>query len=97
MASARPGVEPGALGWRASISRDEIYRIELRSRLPRIDTLIKIAGGLGVSVPLLIDVVTWELEGETGWPVWMPANPGYGFVGPRDATRVALAKGGASR
>jgi DNA-binding XRE family transcriptional regulator len=76
-----------ALAWRASISRDEIYRIELRSRLPRIDTLIKIAGALGVSVPLLIDGVTWKVVGEMGRPVWMPADPRYGCVGPCDPTR----------
>jgi len=45
---------------RASIHRTEIGLLERGERMPRADTLIKLAGALGVSPCDLLTGITWE-------------------------------------
>jgi transcriptional regulator with XRE-family HTH domain len=52
-----------ALAYNAEIHRTQISLFEWGERLPRIDTLVKIAGGLGVSPCELLDGIVWELRG----------------------------------
>jgi transcriptional regulator with XRE-family HTH domain len=52
-----------ALAYNAEIHRTQISLIEWGERLPRIDTVIKLAGGLGVSPCVLLDGIVWELRG----------------------------------
>lgn len=48
------------LGLRCSLHRTEIGLLERGARVPRIDTLIKIASGLGVRVDCaLLDGISW--------------------------------------
>jgi transcriptional regulator with XRE-family HTH domain len=48
------------LGLRASLHRTEIGLLERGARVPRIDTLIKIASGLGVRIDCaLLDGISW--------------------------------------
>ncbi|HKZ13225.1 MAG TPA: helix-turn-helix transcriptional regulator [Solirubrobacterales bacterium] len=47
----------------AQIHRTQITAIEWGEQLPRIDTLIRLAGGLGVSPCVLIDGLAWEVRG----------------------------------
>jgi transcriptional regulator with XRE-family HTH domain len=48
------------LGMRSSLHRTEIGLLERGARVPRIDTLIKIASGLGIRVDCaLLDGITW--------------------------------------
>jgi transcriptional regulator with XRE-family HTH domain len=48
------------LGLRCSLHRTEIGLLERGARVPRIDTLIKIARGLGVRIDCaLLDGITW--------------------------------------
>jgi len=54
-----------ALGERASLHRTEIGLIERGARCPRIDTLVKIAAGLGVHIDCaLFEGISWS-SGET--------------------------------
>lgn len=52
------------LGVRASLHRTEISQLERGLRVARIDTLVKLAGGLGVDPNALLDGIVWE-PGET--------------------------------
>jgi transcriptional regulator with XRE-family HTH domain len=52
-----------ALAYNAEIHRTQISLIEWGERLPRIDTLIKLAGGLGVPPCELLDGIVWKLGG----------------------------------
>jgi DNA-binding XRE family transcriptional regulator len=52
-----------ALAENAEMYRTEMTRIEWGERLPRLDTLIKLAGGLGLSPCVLIDGIVWEVRG----------------------------------
>lgn len=52
------------LGVRASLHRTEISQLERGLRVARIDTLVKLAGGLGVDPGTLLDGIVWE-PGET--------------------------------
>jgi XRE family transcriptional regulator, regulator of sulfur utilization len=47
------------LGVRASLHRTEISLLERGTRLPRIDTAIKLAGALGVPLSELIEGIDW--------------------------------------
>ena len=51
------------LGFRASLHRTEIGMFERGIRLPRIDTVVKLAGALGVDAGALFDGLSWEPGG----------------------------------
>lgn len=53
------GISQEELGFLASLHRTEIGMLERGIRLPRIDTLIKLAGALEVSPNELLDGVAW--------------------------------------
>jgi transcriptional regulator with XRE-family HTH domain len=48
------------LARRAGIHRTQISMIEGGERMPRLDTLIKLAGALGVPVGGLVEGITWS-------------------------------------
>lgn len=48
------------LGIRASLHRTQIGILERGARLPRIDTLVKLAGALDVSPCDLLDGIVWR-------------------------------------
>lgn len=58
------GISQEELGFRASLHRTEIGMLERGFRLPRIDTLVKLAGALEVTADELIDGIKWR-PGET--------------------------------
>jgi transcriptional regulator with XRE-family HTH domain len=47
------------LAARASIHRTQISLMESGKRLPRLDTLIKLAGALEVEIPRLVEGIAW--------------------------------------
>lgn len=51
------------LGFRASLHRTEIGMLERGIRLARIDTLVKLAGALGVTPDELLDGLSWQPGG----------------------------------
>lgn len=54
------GISQEELGFRCSLHRTEIGLLERGARVPRIDTLIKIAIGLGVRIDFaLLDGIGW--------------------------------------
>lgn len=61
----RAGLSQEALGFRASLHRTEIGLLERGARVPRIDTLIKLAAGLEVDPDDLLAGIAWR-PGELG-------------------------------
>jgi transcriptional regulator with XRE-family HTH domain len=59
-ARKRAGLSQEEVGVRASIHRTEISMLERAIRLPRSDTLVKLAGALGVEPGELLDGIAWE-------------------------------------
>lgn len=59
------GLSQEALAVRASLHRTHIGLLEKGARVPRIDTLVKLAQALPAEVEDLLDGITWE-PGETG-------------------------------
>ncbi len=54
------GISQEELGLRCSLHRTEIGLLERGARVPRIDTLVKIASGLGVRIDCaLLDGISW--------------------------------------
>lgn len=56
----RAGISQEELGIRASLHRTQIGSLERGDHLPRIDTLAKLAGALGVPAGRLMDGITWR-------------------------------------
>ncbi len=54
------GLSQEELAARASVNRSVVSLIESRKRMPRVDTLVKLAGGLGVSPAALLEGVRWR-------------------------------------
>lgn len=54
------GITQEELSFRASLHRTEIGLLERGGRIPRIDTLAKLAGALGVPTSSLLDGIAWE-------------------------------------
>jgi transcriptional regulator with XRE-family HTH domain len=75
MARRRAGFSQEALGALASVHRTEVGLVEKGDRLPRVDTLIKLASALGVDVGELLDGVDWVVPA--------PTRPGSFVVSPR--------------
>jgi transcriptional regulator with XRE-family HTH domain len=55
----RAGLSQEQLGLRSSLHRTEIGLLERGERIPRIDTLVKVAGALGVQPSELVDGIRW--------------------------------------
>lgn len=56
----RAGLSQEELGFRANLHRTEIGAMERALRLPRIDTLVRVAGGIGCPPEALLYGITWE-------------------------------------
>jgi transcriptional regulator with XRE-family HTH domain len=68
------GLSQQEVGIRATLHRTEIGLLERGERIPRIDTVVKLAGAVGVPFDVLIDGIVW-IPGVT--------NPGtYRFGAP---------------
>jgi transcriptional regulator with XRE-family HTH domain len=59
-ARERTGITQEELSFRASLHRTEIGLLERGGRIPRIDTLAKLAGALGVPTSSLLDGIDWQ-------------------------------------
>jgi transcriptional regulator with XRE-family HTH domain len=60
---SRADLSQEELGFRASLHRTEVGMLERGIRLPRIDTLIKLAGALEVETSDLLDGIAWHSGG----------------------------------
>jgi transcriptional regulator with XRE-family HTH domain len=56
----RAGISQEELGFRADLHRTEIGMLERGIRLPRIDTLLKLAGALEIEPGELLDGMGWS-------------------------------------
>jgi transcriptional regulator with XRE-family HTH domain len=57
------GLSQDELSARASVHRTEISQLERGLRIPRIDTVVKLAGSLEVSCGELLDGLEWKPGG----------------------------------
>ena len=55
----REGLSQEQLAMRASLHRTEIGRLEAGERVPRIDTLVRLAGAMAVPPGELLDGIDW--------------------------------------
>lgn len=65
MARRRAGYSQEALGALCGLHRTEIGFVENGERLPRVDTLMKLAGALGLGAEALVDGIEWIPPGPT--------------------------------
>lgn len=57
---AAAGLSQEELAARASVNRSVVSLIESRKRMPRVDTLVKLAGGLDVAPAELLVGIRWR-------------------------------------
>jgi transcriptional regulator with XRE-family HTH domain len=74
MARRRAGLSQEALGALASLHRTEVGMVEKGERLPRADTLLKLASALDVDAGELLEGVDWVVPA--------PTRPGSFVVSP---------------
>lgn len=55
----RAGLSQEELGVRASLHRTAVGQLERGERIPRADTLVKLAGSLGIRPELLLEGLEW--------------------------------------
>jgi transcriptional regulator with XRE-family HTH domain len=60
IARERAGLSQEELGFRASLHRTQIGVLERGARLPRIDTVVKLAGALSIPPADLLAGLTWK-------------------------------------
>jgi len=83
------GLSQEELGFRASLHRTEVGLLERGARIPRIDTLVKLAGAIGVRIDCpLMEGITWS-------PGSASTLPGAFSVSPRSEQQAA-SQGGAA-
>ncbi len=56
----RAGLSQEEVSYRASLHRTEVSQLERGLRLPRMDTIAKVAGAIGAKPGELFDGVVWE-------------------------------------
>ena len=59
-ARSASGLSQEEVGFRAELHRTEISHLERGLRVPRIDTLAKLCGALGVEAPVLMEGIRWR-------------------------------------
>jgi transcriptional regulator with XRE-family HTH domain len=59
-ARKRAGLSQEELSFRSSVHRTAISSIERGETIPRIDTLVKLAGSLGVGLDGLVRGLSWQ-------------------------------------
>ena len=72
LARCREGadVSQEELGFRASIHRTEVSLLERGERMPRVDTALRIAGSLGISMNELVAGLEWQ----PGYEIVVPGS-----------------------
>jgi transcriptional regulator with XRE-family HTH domain len=72
LARCREGadVSQEELGFRASIHRTEVSLLERGERMPRVDTAMRIAGSLGISLDDLVTGMEWR----PGYEIVVPGS-----------------------
>ena len=65
------------LAFRAALHRTQISLLEGGDRMPRVETLVKLAGSLGATPNDLLAGIAWEpIEAVSGGLVVSPPEPG---------------------
>jgi transcriptional regulator with XRE-family HTH domain len=82
-ARRRTGLSQEEVGFRASLHRTEVGLLERGARVPRIDTLVKLAGALGIRIDCaLLEGIGWNVGSTSTRPgtftVPGRAEPGAG-------------------
>jgi transcriptional regulator with XRE-family HTH domain len=63
----RAGLSQLDAGVRAGLHRTEVSMLERRLRMPRLDTILQIAGGIDADPRELVEGLTWDLDRGRLW------------------------------
>lgn len=68
------GLSQEALGFEAMLHRTEVGTLERGERVPGLDTAVKLAAALGVSVDQLVEGIAWRVREPGGGKFDAPAS-----------------------
>ncbi len=69
------GLSQEVVAFCAGVHRTQVSLLEGGERMPRVETLVKLAGALGITPNDLLDGIAWEpIETVTGGLVVIPAG-----------------------
>ncbi|MBS1878613.1 MAG: helix-turn-helix transcriptional regulator [Actinobacteria bacterium] len=83
----RAGISQEELSFRSSVHRTDVSKIERGESMPRTDTLLKLASGLGVEAQELLDGLAWEPPPAASLPWGSFRVASNGGTRQREATR----------
>jgi transcriptional regulator with XRE-family HTH domain len=63
----RSGLSQLDVGMRAEVHRTEVSYLERRLRVPQLDTVLRIAGGIGAEPWELLEGLAWDLDRGRLW------------------------------
>jgi transcriptional regulator with XRE-family HTH domain len=63
-ARRKADISQAELGDRCNVHRTEISLLERAGREPRLGTIVKLAGGLGVTPESLCEGLSWDVDGQ---------------------------------
>jgi transcriptional regulator with XRE-family HTH domain len=63
----RAGLSQTDAGLRAGLHRTEVGMLERRLRMPRLDTVLRVAGGIGADPRELLEGLAWDLDRGRLW------------------------------
>lgn len=70
----RAGLSQVDAGLRAGLHRTEVSMLERRLRMPRLDTVLRIAGGIAAEPWELLEGLSWDLDRGRLWEARSPAG-----------------------
>jgi transcriptional regulator with XRE-family HTH domain len=70
----RAGLSQGDVGLRAGLHRTEVSMLERRLRMPRLETVLRLAGAVEAEPGELLEGLAWDLDRGRLWE----ARPGAG-------------------
>lgn len=72
----RAGLSQADAGLRAGLHRTEVSMLERRLRMPQLDTVLRVAGGIEADPRELLEGLAWDLDRGRLWEAW-PAPGRY--------------------
>jgi transcriptional regulator with XRE-family HTH domain len=63
----RAGLSQSDVGLRAGVHRTEVSKLEQRLRMPRLDTILRVAAGMEADPDELLEGLAWDLDRGRLW------------------------------
>ncbi|HEX4307174.1 MAG TPA: helix-turn-helix transcriptional regulator [Solirubrobacterales bacterium] len=84
----RAGLSQAEAGIRGEVHRTEVSLLERRLRMPRLRTIVQLAGGVDAEVVELLDGLAWSIDPARRWRRPVRPDPEMAMAGGRRTARL---------